>query len=147
MTGHSPHATVDEGGVMVTPSTESPGLVLLRGGLETSDPRAEVLEAAARCVLSDRQAVYGAPENNFSTIAALWRDYLAARRPGPLAAHDVAAMMVLMKVARLAVTPEHRDSWVDTAGYAACGARCTESATDDNTAAPPEGAAAAIGGV
>jgi hypothetical protein len=32
-------------------------------------------------------------------------------------------MMVLMKVARLAETPDHADSLRDIAGYAACAAR------------------------
>lgn len=103
---------------------ENPGLGLLVDGLNNGDPRAEVLEAAAGCVLANRQAVYGPPEMNFATIAGMWDVYLAARKQGPLQAHDVAAMMVLMKMARLAVTPEHRDSWVDGAGYSACGARC-----------------------
>jgi hypothetical protein len=31
-------------------------------------------------------------------------------------------MMALMKIARLATNPAHEDSWVDLAGYAACGA-------------------------
>ncbi len=122
------------------PTTESRGLRLLQQGLASGDPRATTLEAAACCVLADRQQVYSGPEDNFGTIAALWADYLRAKRPGPLVAHDVAAMMILMKVARLAVTPNHRDSWVDTAGYAACGARCAD-VLDSVQAAPPEGAA------
>jgi len=32
-------------------------------------------------------------------------------------------MMVLLKMARLMQTPDHRDSYVDMAGYAATGAR------------------------
>jgi len=34
---------------------------------------------------------------------------------------DVAQMMVLMKIARLENSPTHMDSWIDVAGYAACG--------------------------
>jgi hypothetical protein len=37
---------------------------------------------------------------------------------------DVAAMLALLKIARLQQSPNHRDSWVDLAGYAACGAEC-----------------------
>ena len=36
-------------------------------------------------------------------------------------AHDVAAMMILLKVARLATSPDKWDNWVDIAGYAALG--------------------------
>jgi hypothetical protein len=32
-------------------------------------------------------------------------------------------MMILLKMARLMETPNHRDSYVDMAGYAATGAR------------------------
>ena len=48
---------------------------------------------------------------------------MAARAEAPLDATDVAHMMVLLKMARLVETPQHRDSWVDMAGYAATGAR------------------------
>ena len=34
---------------------------------------------------------------------------------------DVAAMMALLKIARLMSNPEHVDSWIDGAGYLACG--------------------------
>jgi hypothetical protein len=33
-------------------------------------------------------------------------------------------MLALLKIARLKNSPNHRDSWVDIAGYAACGAEC-----------------------
>jgi hypothetical protein len=37
-------------------------------------------------------------------------------------AHDVAAMMILLKVARLKESPHKRDNWTDAAGYAGLGA-------------------------
>jgi len=40
--------------------------------------------------------------------------------------HDVALMMALLKIARLKGNPIHGDSWVDLAGYAACGAESSE---------------------
>jgi hypothetical protein len=40
---------------------------------------------------------------------------------------EVAALMILMKLARLANNRAHRDSWADIAGYAACGADITEA--------------------
>ena len=79
--------------------------------------RKDILDAAAACVLSDREQQYGAPEDVFPVIAGLWSVYLD-RTDKP---HDVAAMMVLLKVARLAGNPAHADTWTDIAGYAACG--------------------------
>jgi uncharacterized protein DUF6378 len=34
----------------------------------------------------------------------------------------VALCLGAMKIARLTAAPGHRDSWIDLAGYAACGA-------------------------
>lgn len=75
----------------------------------------------------DREASHGNPENSFSMIASLWGKYLNL----PIASHDVAAMMILFKVARIRGNPTHADSWVDVAGYAACGG---EIATGDEDA-------------
>lgn len=84
--------------------------------------RVAILEEAMRIVSQDRNVTYGAPEDNFATIAAFWETWLNARYSGGLGITpvDVAAMCVLLKVARLARTPNHRDSAVDIAGYAAC---------------------------
>ena len=73
--------------------------------------RAEILEAARVCVCGEREQDYGTPENNFETIGLLWGVYITAK--------DVAAMMGLLKVARIA-TGNKADSFVDLAGYAAC---------------------------
>ena len=79
--------------------------------------RKETLDEALRCVCGDREA-YGTPEDNFSRIARLWADYLRH----PIYPHDVAAMMALLKIARIASGAPKIDNWVDLAGYAACGA-------------------------
>jgi hypothetical protein len=87
-----------------------------------------LLRDALAAVTGERRKAYGDPEQNFATIADLWGAYL--RRRGMHPAHpvltpgDVAQMMILVKVARLAQTPDHRDSMLDIAGYAACAARC-----------------------
>ena len=39
----------------------------------------------------------------------------------PISPADVAAMMIMLKISRARQTPTHKDSWVDMAGYAACG--------------------------
>jgi hypothetical protein len=80
--------------------------------------RADLLSRAAHIVNGQRNTAYGAPEDNFARIAALWSAHLSVS----VTATDVALMMVLLKVARLRHDPGHEDGWVDIAGYAACGA-------------------------
>lgn len=78
----------------------------------------------AQDAVADRGLNYGSPEDNFGRIATLWNAYIRCRYPDvelTLDAHDVALMMNQMKVARLSNSPAHDDSWVDVAGYAACG--------------------------
>lgn len=102
--------------------------------------RAEILEAARKCVCGDREHDYGSPENNFSTIGLLWGVYLRAAHPklckilgaNFITPKDVAAMMALLKVARIA-TGTSPDSFVDLAGYAACAG---EIVTEEATQAP-----------
>lgn len=91
--------------------------------------RTEILETAKRCVCGDREQDYGSPENNFRTIASMWNSYLYGA--GLIENHtenwkgimpkDVAAMLALLKVARIASGHAKADNWVDLAGYAACG--------------------------
>lgn len=88
--------------------------------------REELLAAARAVVMGPREAQYGPPDKNFKCIADLWSAYLGV----PIATHDVAAMMVLMKTTRLRETPTHTDSWVDIAGYAACGAEIATKEKD-----------------
>lgn len=85
--------------------------------------RAQILEAAAKCVGGDREQNYGSPENNFQTIANLWTVYLAStgKLTAPIPTKDVAAMLALLKIARIASGHAKEDNWVDLAGYAACG--------------------------
>jgi len=90
--------------------------------LTDAEIRADILDTAKGYVLKDRNSIYGTPEDNFKRILILWEAYDQIRRPGPETPIDVSIKMILMKVARLAHNPGHKDSWVDTAGYAACGA-------------------------
>lgn len=85
--------------------------------------REECLSAAKKSVCGEREQDYGSPEDNFRTIANLWSAYLLAKPdPGDILPADVAAMMALLKIARISTSPAEADSWVDLAGYAACGA-------------------------
>jgi hypothetical protein len=84
--------------------------------------RAEVLLGAEALVNGDRNAQYGDPRQDFKRTATMWGAYLDTT----LEPHDVAAMMALLKVSRIRWSPEKLDSWMDLAGYAACGADCVE---------------------
>lgn len=90
--------------------------------------RADILHAAEKCVCGQREQDYGTPEDNFKAIAELWEAYLnkACTRGVNVCveAKDVAAMMALLKIARIAAGGGKADSWIDLAGYAACGAEC-----------------------
>lgn len=95
--------------------------------------RCDVLLDAMRAVCSDRNWRYGEPEDNFGVISEMWNAYLDAGVPDgackvDLSAKQVADMMILFKVGRAATAMEdHRDTYVDIAGYAACaGGVCDE---------------------
>ncbi len=88
--------------------------------------RAELLDAAKRCVCGDREQDYGSPENNFRVIANLWTAYLGYE----VAATDVAAMLALLKIARIASGHAKDDNWIDLAGYAACGGEIEAGETE-----------------
>ena len=88
-----------------------------------TNPLRALLDEAAETIAA-RGAPYGGVEDNFERIARLWSGHLVNRYGAVsflLDPTDVAVMMVLLKIARLANNPAHRDSWVDIAGYAACG--------------------------
>ena len=93
--------------------------------------RAEILETAQRCVCGDREQDYGSPESNFQTIANLWTSYLAAKGVYVIVKpKDVAAMLALLKIARIASGHAKEDNWVDLAGYAACGGEIETEASE-----------------
>lgn len=80
--------------------------------------RAEILEKAQQCVCGHRKIDYGSPEDNFRSIADLWSVY----KDIEFTSTDVAMMMALLKIARIKTGAATEDSFVDLAGYAACGA-------------------------
>ncbi len=98
--------------------------------------RPEILDKAKECVCGQRQQDYGTPEDNFRRIAGLWNVYLSDAlnldvEIGPV---DVANMMVLLKVARISSGHATDDSFVDIAGYAACGGEIASRLADEITA-------------
>ena len=87
--------------------------------------RQVLLEEAIQLTTTDRNKEYGNPEDNFRNIADYWNVY-QRQRGCTSTPQDVAMMLILLKVARLATNPAHFDSLVDIAGYAACAADCQQ---------------------
>ncbi|MGM9681821.1 MAG: DUF6378 domain-containing protein [Eubacteriales bacterium] len=94
---------------------------------ETID-RLNVLSRAGVAVTGAREEEYGDPGENLACIASLWQAYIETRCVPPIArggvcvtAEDVAAMMALLKIGRLATGGGSDDTWIDIAGYAAIG--------------------------
>lgn len=83
--------------------------------------RENILNEALHCVSGDREQDYGSPERNFQTIALLWSVYLQRLGRSYFEDRDVAAMLALLKIARIASGHAKIDNWIDLAGYAACG--------------------------
>ena len=90
--------------------------------------RKEILDQAEICVNGKREQDYGSPEDNFTAIADFWNRYIIAAHANTvimehskiLNAKDVAMMMALLKIARIASGTGTDDCYVDLAGYAAC---------------------------
>lgn len=110
---------------------------------EEPSSRRDILRCAEKCVCGQREQDYGTPESNFQLIADLWNGYLGntlskEKRdfekelgvthkhkelsvPWEISAMDVSMMMALLKIARIKNGGGSGDSFVDLAGYAACG--------------------------
>lgn len=93
--------------------------------------REEILDAAKNCVCGQREEDYGTPEDSFRIIGQLWEVYIREKCLGQpadlcIVPDDVAALMALMKVARIATGHGKSDNWIDLAGYAACGGELQE---------------------
>lgn len=112
--------------------------------------RLDTLKAAAECVCGSREEDYGSPEDNFGVIAALWTAYTGT----DITPKDVAMMMALLKIAR-AKAGSKPDTYIDLAGYAACGAeisarepkrnaKCTASTTGETGGTEPEKTASCV---
>lgn len=97
--------------------------------------RKNILESAMKCVNGDRDEQYGKPEDSFSIISKFWTAYL--NRTGVIIdKKDVAAMLALMKIARISTGVQKTDNWIDLAGYAACGGECESQSVSISTTMP-----------
>lgn len=79
--------------------------------------REDCLRKATEIVCGEREDQYGSPEDNFAMIAELWSAYMKHS----VKAEDVALLMALLKIARVSTGAYKADSYIDLAGYAACG--------------------------
>lgn len=68
-------------------------------------------------ITTERVTNYGTPEDSFKDIAKLWSTYLDKN----ITSNDVSIMMCLLKIARIKNNAQHDDSYLDAAGYLACG--------------------------
>jgi len=92
--------------------------------------RENIIAEVAKCVNIERNGAYGEPEDNFRAIAEFWNVYLNARGEAlnpPLGPTDIAIMMSLLKIARIATGEAKIDNFVDLAGYAVCGGEVSSS--------------------
>lgn len=88
--------------------------------------REEILEKAKEQVTGQRITDYGKPEDSFGLIAKFWSNYLNIA----ITSKDVCVMMALLKIARIKGDRATDDSFIDLAGYAACGGECWNSDVD-----------------
>mgnify|MGYP003112110865 CR=1 FL=1 len=77
--------------------------------------RNDILAEAQDLITGDRAKTYGDAKLNHERIAAIWSVVLGH----PVTPQQVALCMAGVKIARLAETPNHKDSHTDLIGYAA----------------------------
>ena len=114
------------------------------GITDQPNQRTRLLREAEGLVNGDRNRSYGEPGSDFARTASLWGTYLngvvdnyLGHTEGPftrdevldivshlIEPHDVAWMMVLLKISRSTASPYKRDHYADAAGYVACGWDC-----------------------
>ena len=75
----------------------------------------EFLQEATKLSSEQRQKDYGDKVNNHKNIARLWSAYLDTK----IEAHDVAVMMVLLKIARTKLGAVNKDTYIDMSAYGA----------------------------
>jgi hypothetical protein len=90
--------------------------------------REEILKAASDLMNGDRAKDYGPAKKNHDDIAAGWEIILGV----PVTAHQVARCMAWVKIARLAKTEDHVDSYVDAVAYMALAGEIATEPEPDN---------------
>ena len=75
----------------------------------------QFLNRASVLVQGQREKDYGDKKENHNNIAKLWSAYLGIS----VTAHDVALMMVLLKMARTKLGAVSKDTYIDMSAYGA----------------------------
>ncbi len=75
-----------------------------------------ILTQAKELIEGPRAVDYGDINASFGRISGLWSSYLGV----DVSPHDVAYMMVLLKISRLRTTKDSADSRLDAIGYLLC---------------------------
>lgn len=83
--------------------------------------RVQALDQASALINGDRDQEYGNPTENFNRFRTMINAYLGNRIEGELSVMDVAALLSMLKLSRLAHDPGSIDSWRDLIGYSALG--------------------------
>jgi hypothetical protein len=101
-----------------------------------ASPRASALDEAANLITGDRNNQYGPPTQDFKRTADLlnalgYRRVDANDEVHDIVPSDTALIIAQVKVSRLMHSRGKRDSWVDLAGYAACGYECAVEEAND----------------
>ena len=75
----------------------------------------DILKEANSLISKDREKDYGDKVKNHENIAKLWSAYKGIE----ITAHDVAVMMVLLKIARTKLGEVSKDNYIDMSAYGA----------------------------
>ena len=89
--------------------------------LESPVGRTDALDGARETV-GERDGSHGEPEDNFARIAQMWSAYLGHE----VEPHEVADMMVALKLCRIASGHPDPDHHVDICGYGTLGAHLAD---------------------
>ena len=73
----------------------------------------------ARTAVTSRQDLYGSPAENYDRVAAMMNVILRDKLEYDIRPADAVMVMCGIKLARLINQPDHADSQIDLAGYAA----------------------------
>lgn len=92
--------------------------------------RGRLLTEAAKITEGPRASSYGDPKINLALRTADLMDAYLRHRNSPVDGRDVVILQIMVKVARLIQSPDHRDSWLDIAAYAAAGWEITSGQAD-----------------
>jgi hypothetical protein len=98
------------------------GLTSSRSSSPISRNRGDVLCEAQSLVMTSRNVEYGDPLENHQTIAEL-ATLITGKQ---LTAHDITMIQIATKLARMKVSPDKFDHYVDIAGYAGVAYECIE---------------------